>query len=160
MASFPSPSASPEETKTKLVALLQPVVLALLGLAGIARKAHWNVKGIAFTELHGLFGDLYGAASDQADILAEHCTLVLGIPIEGDHVDAAEGAGITRMPATLTQGRDLARAVGERVTQVDALITMQKPALLALGDENAQQKCIDASIAIMGIAGKILAHLG
>lgn len=156
----PSPSPLPEDARVKVAELLQPVVLALLGLAGIARKAHWNVKGMAFSELHELFGELYGAASDQADAIAEHVTLVHGLPIEGDHVDVAEGSGLTRMPSSVTAGRDLARAVGDRVTQVLAVVNAPKAELVRLGDEDAQQKLIDASMALSKIGGMILAHIG
>jgi len=156
---FLSPSPLPEDIRLKIVGLLEPVVLALIGVAGIARKAHWNVKGPMFGELHALFGELYAAANEQADAIAEHCSIELGIPVDGDHVDAAERSNITAMPKTLTQGRDLARAVCDRVTAAIVMVESPKAELVAMGDDNGQQKLIDVSMALHGISGKILAHI-
>lgn len=157
--SFPSPSSMPDDARAKVSALLQPVVMELLALAGVARKAHWNVRGMSFEELHELFGELYTLASDQADTLAEHVAM-LGLTLEGDHVDVAERATLTGMPSSVTAGRDLARAVGDRITQVLVVVNAPKSALLALGDEDAQQLLIDVSIALSKLGWKILAHIG
>ena len=156
--SFPSPSPLPEETRFGIASLLRPTVLALLGLAGIARKAHWNVRGPMFAELHELFGELYTATSDHADTLAEHIAM-LGYPVSGDHVDVADAAVITRMPETLTAGRDLARAVADRLTTTLMIVNAPKKDLLALGDDDAQQKILDTSIALSKLGWMILAHV-
>lgn len=156
--SFMSPSPLPEEARAKVAALMQPVALVLLGVAGIARKAHWNVRGPMFSELHELLGELYTMASDQADVVAEHVAM-LGYPVSGDHVDAAEGTTITRMPATLTAGRDLAKAVFDRLTWAIGLINAPKAELLALGDDDAQQKILDTSMALTKLGWKIGAHV-
>lgn len=155
---FPTPSALPEETRRKVRDLLQPVILTLAGLSGIARKAHWNVRGPMFSDLHKLFGDLYTATSDHADALAEHVA-ILGLEVEGDHVDVGEASQVTRMPSTLTAGRDLARAVGDRLRDGLILINEPKAQLVALGDDDAQQKIIDVSLALSKIGWKIVAHV-
>jgi starvation-inducible DNA-binding protein len=149
----------PEEKRVRVAALLQPVVIALLSLAGIARKAHWNVRGVAFVPLHKLFGELYTAASDHADVIAEHIAM-LGLAVEGDHLDVAKLSAITGMPSTVTQGRDLIPAVGSRLTQVLDIVNEPKAELLALGDDDAQQKLLDTSMAISKLGWKILAHVG
>lgn len=156
--SFASPSPLPEETRAKVVSLLQPVALALLSMAGIARKAHWNVRGPMFAELHELFGGLYTATSDHADVIAEHIAM-LGFPVGGDHLDVAEGSAITRMPATLTAGRDLAKAVADRLTTTLMVVDAPKKELLLLGDDDAQQKILDASMALSKIGWMLLAHV-
>jgi starvation-inducible DNA-binding protein len=156
---FLSPSPLPEDIRLKIVGLLEPVVLALNGIEGIARKAHWNVKGPMFGTLHPLFGELRKAAYDYADVVAEHCSIDLGIPVDGDHVDAAERSSITAMPKTLTQGRDLARAVCDRVTAAIVMVNAPKAELVAMGDDEGQQKLIDVSMALTDISGKILAHI-
>lgn len=156
--SFMSPSPLPDEARAKVAVLMQPVTLALLGIAGIARKAHWNVRGPMFAELHGLFGELYTVASDQADVIAEHVAM-LGFPVGGDHVDVAESTAITRMPATLTAGRDLAKAVFDRLTLAIVLVNSPKAELLALGDDDAQQKILDASMALSKLGWMLGAHV-
>lgn len=154
----PSPSPLPEEARGKVCALLQPVALVLLAMAGISRKAHWNVRGPMFSELHGLFGELYTVTSDQADIIAEHCAM-LGYPVPGDHFDVAQGSAITGMPSTVTQGRDLAKAVADRLTAALVVVNQPKGELLALGDDDAQQKILDASMALSKLGWMILAHV-
>lgn len=155
---FPSPSPLPEEARTKVAALLQPVALVLFAMSGIARKAHLNVRGPMFAELHGLFGELYAATSDHADTIAEHMAM-LGYPVNGDHVDVAEGTPITRMPATLTSGRDLAKAVADRLTTALVIVNQPKSELLALGDDDAQQKILDTSMALSKLGWMLLAHV-
>ncbi len=139
--------------------MLDPVVLALLALAGVARKAHWNVRGPAFMPLHGLFGELYAATSDHADTLAEHCAM-LGYAVRGDHVDVADGAKITGMPITVTAGRDLVNAVSARLTETLAIVNAPKVALVSMGDDDAQQMLIDVSMSLSKIGWKLLAHVG
>lgn len=156
---FPSPSSLPEDARAKVCDLLKPVVLELVALASVARKAHWNVRGPAFVPLHGLFGELYGAASDHADTLAEHVAM-LGYPLEGDHVDVAQGAKMTGMPSTVTAGRDLVQAVTARLTATLVVVNAPKGGLLTLGDEDAQQKLIDVSMALSKIGWMLAAHVG
>lgn len=155
---FISPSPLPEEARVKVAALLQPVALVLLAIAGISRKAHWNVRGPMFVELHGLFGELYTVASDQADVIAEHISM-LGVPVEGDHVDAGAISAITQMPSSLTAGRDLAKAVFDRLAVAVALVNAPKSELLALGDDDAQQKILDTSMALTKLGWMIGAHV-
>jgi hypothetical protein len=85
---------------------------------------------------------------------------MLGCSVEGDHVDVAEGSGLTRMPSTVTAGRDLVRAVADRITQTLVIVNAPKAELVALGDEDAQQKLIDVSMALSKIGWMLLAHLG
>lgn len=155
---FPSPSSLSEESRIKVCALLQPVVFALLSMAGIARKAHWNVRGPMFSELHGLFGELYTATSDHADVVAEHIAMLGGM-VNGDHVDVGEASAITRMPASVVDGRDLAKAVGDRLVTTLQVVNMPKSELLALGDDDAQQKILDTSMALSKLGWMILAHV-
>lgn len=37
-----------------------------------AQYFHWNVEGPDFMQYHGLFGDVYAAADDDVDTIAEH----------------------------------------------------------------------------------------
>ena len=62
-------------TARKLEGSLIPSLLSLITdlytLYATAHAAHWNVEGPLFAEMHAFFGDLYEAAFDEVDPLAE-----------------------------------------------------------------------------------------
>jgi len=61
----------PEETRRKVVDLLQASLADVIDLTSHAKQAHWNVKGPNFIALHELFDQLYGELGDYADTIAE-----------------------------------------------------------------------------------------
>lgn len=59
------------DTKLKNVLLLNQVLANLLDLESQYRVAHWNISGIEFYFLHGLFGDLCKKTGKYVDSTGE-----------------------------------------------------------------------------------------
>lgn len=73
------PDAGPN---ARVTAALQRSLTDLLGLALVAKHAHWNVTGPRFRALHLQLDELASAARDAADDVAERC-VALGAPADG-----------------------------------------------------------------------------
>ncbi len=71
----------PAEVRDRVIELLQPRVATAVHLALHAKMAHWNVKGAHFKPLHDLFDEVYTAAGEWTDALAERAIQL------GAHVD-------------------------------------------------------------------------
>lgn len=56
---FPSKSDIPPENRIKSTQLLNQLLENLSDLQSQFKVAHWNLKGIEFQYLHGLFGEIY-----------------------------------------------------------------------------------------------------
>ena len=92
------------ETRKTSVKALQPMLASSLYLARVAKHAHWNVVGPTFISTHRLLDEVYEAAEDWADDLAERIRglsgTAEGMPdemIENSHIGFAK-AGVK--PAT------------------------------------------------------------
>lgn len=152
----PSPLAP--DVRKKSADRISEVVLDLLGLQSVAKKAHWNIRGERFLVLHPLFGEIYDAAAEHADKLAEHVAFVLGFFIEGDHFDVAEKTVVKRLP-TDAKPDEIPRAVYQATIDVLAELKDAKKEVLLIGDDDGQQLLLDASIALSKLAGFLAAQI-
>lgn len=152
----PSPLAP--DARKKSADRISDVVIDLIGLASVSRKAHWNIRGECFLVLHPLFGQIYDAASEHADKLAEHARLVLGFPAKGDHLDVGEGARADRLPDDATCD-EICAAVYKATIDALAELKDAKKEVLAIGDDDGQQLLLDASIKLSKLAGFLAAHM-
>lgn len=59
------------ETRKATVTALQPLLASSLHLARTAKHAHWNVTGPNFIAVHRLLDEVYEAAEDWGDMIAE-----------------------------------------------------------------------------------------
>lgn len=136
---------------------INSVAIDLLGLSAVAKKAHWNVRGALFGQLHGLFDDLHKSATKHADTLAEHVAM-LGIVVKGDHFDVATNAVAEPLPDE-TDGLTLADLAFDRVQSTVAEIVKAREVVDALGNEDGCQLLCDASIAISKLGWMLGSYL-
>lgn len=149
--------SSLQPVKKNIVAnAVTPVVIDILALASVARKAHWNTRGAQFLPLHELFGELYDTANGRADDLAEYNAL-LGFPMLGDHIDVSKSS-VESLPLATTDGLALCSFLFAAGQKVNAKIDAAKTNLAAI-DVNAQQLLIDAGLALGKVLWKIGAHV-
>jgi starvation-inducible DNA-binding protein len=152
-----SPSPLPDDVREKSGERIGDIAIDLLGLATVARKAHWNVRGPLFGQLHDLFGKLYDACSAHADILAEHVAM-LGLTVRGDHADVAKSAAADPI-GDETDGIELASLIFDRTQITIAEIGDARSTVDELGNEDGCQLLCDASIAISKLGWMIGAYL-
>lgn len=159
MPLLPSPSPLPEGAREKIAALANNVALDLAALASIARKAHVNVRGENFGDLHSLFGKIYETADGHADTLAEFCAM-LGVPAKLDAFDVVDGAtkGIGPMPSS-PDCETICRVLSEGVRTMLGEASGAATEIAKLGSRDGEQILIDVSIAFHKLGWMLLAHM-
>lgn len=137
--------------------LVNDVAIDLLGLAAVARKAHWNVRGPLFGQLHELFGKLYDECASRADTLAEHAAM-LGLSVRGDHAEIAKSAEADPIGEE-KDGIELCSLLVDRIRATLSEIEMARKDIQRLGNEDGFQLVTDASIALSKLGWMIGAYI-
>lgn len=68
----------PEETRQRMIELLNRQLADVFDLFSQTKQAHWNVKGSDFYQLHELYDELAGKLLAHADLIAERATALGG----------------------------------------------------------------------------------
>ena len=92
-----------QETREKLITLLNARLADASDLKSQAKQAHWNVKGMSFIALHELFDDVATAVEAHIDLIAERVT-TLGGTAMGTVRLAAENSTLSEYPHEITDG--------------------------------------------------------
>lgn len=92
----------PAASRKATVEALQPMLASSLHLARAAKHAHWNVVGPSFIAVHRLLDEVYEAAEDWADLLAERIRGMSGTA-EGMIEEIAEGSRLKFPTAGIEQ---------------------------------------------------------
>ena len=92
-----------EETRAKVVALLNARLADCIDLQTQCKQAHWNVKGPNFIALHELFDKVNEAVEDYVDDIAEQAVQLGGVA-EGTARMAAKRSALAEYPAKAADG--------------------------------------------------------
>ncbi|RZO46319.1 MAG: DNA starvation/stationary phase protection protein Dps [Sandaracinaceae bacterium] len=110
-----------EKTRAGVVELLNASLADALDLVLQSKQAHWNVKGPHFKPLHDLFDQVYAAAGEWADDLAERAVALGGVA-KGTREVVVESSRLSKYDLGITSGRVHVQAIA------DALDTFGKHA--------------------------------
>lgn len=117
----------PEKNRLEMAALLQARLADTIDLMLQAKQAHWNVKGLHFFSLHGVFDKVHADAAGYMDLIAERI-VQLGAVAQGTVRAAAKATGLPEHPLDITSGHkhvaDLAHSLafyGEMIREAVAL---------------------------------------
>ena len=99
-----------EETRAKVVELLNARLADCIDLQTQTKQAHWNVKGPTFIALHELFDKVNEAVEGYVDDLAER-TVQLGGVAEGTARTVARRSVLAEYPAKAVEGRSHVEAL-------------------------------------------------
>jgi starvation-inducible DNA-binding protein len=104
-----------DETKKKVVGVMQERLAEALDMYSQAKFAHWNVKGINFYQLHLVFDSVAESIFPQIDAIAERLTQLGGVA-NGTVRQSAATSLIPEYDTSLVAGMDhvnaLANALG------------------------------------------------
>ena len=92
-----------QETREKVVEILNARLADASDLKSQAKQAHWNVKGIHFFQLHELFDQVATAAEGHMDLIAERATSLGGTALGTVRV-AAQRSTLSEYPLEITDG--------------------------------------------------------
>ncbi len=99
----PTKNNLPEETRRKVIDLLNQNLADILDLQLQAKHAHWNVKGPNFFALHQLFDKVAEEMEGFADEIAERAVALGGVAV-GTAKLAAANSRLQEYPPELTAG--------------------------------------------------------
>jgi starvation-inducible DNA-binding protein len=100
----------PEETRGKMIELLNQRLADCIDLQTQSKQAHWNVKGPSFYGLHTLFDQINDAVEGYVDEIAERAAQ-LGGQVEGTAKLVAERSVLPEYPHEIKDGMDHVRAM-------------------------------------------------
>ncbi len=103
-----------EDTKSKVIEILNARLADTVDLKTQVKHAHWNVKGIHFFQLHELFDSVASHLEDQSDLIAERVTQLGGVA-DGTARQAASDSTIKEYDFNAVKGEDHVRALVERL---------------------------------------------
>src|SRR5499433_746750 len=106
-----------QETREKMITLLNQQLADTFDLYSQTKQAHWNVKGAQFFQLHELFDKLATELLDHVDTIAERSTTLGGTALGTARMAAAK----SRLPeysAEITGGRESIEALVERYAKL------------------------------------------
>lgn len=107
---FTTKNDLPEQTRTRLVGLLNARLADSIDLQTQCKQAHWNVKGPSFIALHKLFDDINTDVQEYVDLLAERVVQLGGVA-EGTARCAAERSTLSEYPADIFDGQEHVEAL-------------------------------------------------
>ena len=103
-----------EDTKSKVIEILNARLADTVDLKTQVKHAHWNVKGIHFFQLHELFDSIAAHLEDQSDLIAERVTQLGGVA-SGTARQAAADSTINEYDFNAVKGEDHVRALVQRL---------------------------------------------
>jgi starvation-inducible DNA-binding protein len=115
----------PEQTRTRIIELLNARLADAIDLQTQMKQAHWNVKGPSFIALHELFDKINEDVEDYVDLVAERVVQLGGTAL-GTARSVAQRSQQKEYPLNIANGRDHVEAVSS------ALATFGKAARSAI----------------------------
>lgn len=109
-------------TRAAMVDTLNVCLANAIVLSMMAKQAHWNVRGIVFGPLHGLFDDVYEAAGGWADDLAERAA-ALGGEARGTPAQVLSGTTLTTNAPLGYEPETLCTAVAQGLAAFSAMLS-------------------------------------
>ncbi len=141
----------PGDARLPLIELLNGQLAATADLYSQLKQAHWNVKGVNFFQLHGLFDLLAGELFPFIDLIAERATALGGVAM-GTARMAAASSMLPEYPVHATEGQSHLSALIERY----ALFTAHIRKAIDIADEHHDRSTADLFTEISRTADKQL----
>lgn len=103
----------PQNTRQKMIQLLNQELAGLFDLFSQTKQAHWNVKGPQFYQLHELYDELAATLLAHVDTTAERATALGGVAL-GTVRMAASGSELDEFSDGPIGSRESVRMLAER----------------------------------------------
>ena len=104
----------PEQTRARVIDMLNQFLADTLDMASQAKQAHWNVKGPEFYHLHLLFDEIAGEMFEAVDEIAERVT-ALGGYARGTVRMSAEHSRLGEYPTDAVDSMAHVKALSEKL---------------------------------------------
>ena len=134
----------PEDTRAQAVRLLNQRLADCVDLQSQCKHAHWNVKGPQFIALHKLFDEIYEAAGEYVDLIAERVVQLGGIA-EGTVRVASERSSLAEYPLVISSGEEHVAAMSDVLARFSGLAREAIGELEALEDPDSMDILTEVS---------------
>jgi starvation-inducible DNA-binding protein len=155
---FPTRNDLPEETREKIVELLNARLADTFDLYSQLKQAHWNVKGSDFIQLHELYDAVAASVIEYVDAVAERATALGGLAL-GTARMAAEASTLDEYPVDATSGRDTIEVVADRLAAYGAAVRAAADTADELDDQDTNDLFVEISREIDKHLWFVEAHL-
>lgn len=102
-----------QDTRQKMVDLINQQLADTFDLMSQTKQAHWNVKGPHFIALHEMFDVFAAGLAGYVDMIAERCTALGGYAM-GTARMAAANTSLEEYPTNVIRDMDHVQALAER----------------------------------------------
>ena len=116
---FQSKNDLPEESRRKMIELLNQHLADVLDLGLQAKQAHWNVKGPSFIALHELFDKVADELEDFTDDIAERAVQLGGVAL-GTVQAVSRSSRLAAYPLELASGKEHVAALSSALAKFGA----------------------------------------
>ena len=155
---FNSRNDLPQRLRETMIPLLNQQLADTFDLYSQVKQAHWNVKGMHFSQLHLLFDDFARSLIEDVDLLAERVTALGGTAL-GTARMAAANSHLREFPVEIVEGKQVIDVLAERFAQYAA--TTRAAIVIAIedGDQDTADLFIEISRALDKQLWFLEAHL-
>jgi starvation-inducible DNA-binding protein len=144
-------------TRTAMVELLNRHLARATALSLWAKQAHWNVKGPHFRPLHELFDDVYTAAAEWIDLVAERAVQLGGVA-EGTPARVVERGELAGWTETEVRGGALVEGVATALATFGAGVRQAIDTAAQAGDAGTSDLFTEISRAADKLLWMVEAH--
>jgi len=148
----------PEESREKLVELLNARLADSFDLYSQLKQAHWNVKGSDFIQLHVLYDDVAERVLGYVDEIAERATALGGLAL-GTVRMAADATTLEEYPDDAIAGMDSVEAIADRLAAYGEAVRTATDKAVELEDQDTADLFTEVSRAIDKDLWFVEAHL-
>ena len=125
----------PEDTRGRVIELLNARLADTFDLYSQLKQAHWNVKGSDFYQLHLLYDQVAEDVFPYVDEIAERATQLGGLAL-GTARMAASASSLDEYPLDAVDGPETVTAVAERLAAYAAAVRSAIETSADLGDQS------------------------
>ena len=118
---FKTKNDLPEDTRKKVIELLNARLADSIDLQTQTKQAHWNVKGPSFIALHELFDKVNEDVEDYVDDIAERVVQLGGVAKGTARMAAAESK-LAEYPAKAADGHSHVEALSSALAAYGKLV--------------------------------------
>jgi starvation-inducible DNA-binding protein len=148
----------PEDSREKVIELLNARLADAFDLYSQLKQAHWNVKGSDFIQLHELYDTVAESVLEYVDVIAERATALGGLAL-GTVRMAAAGSTLAEYPLDAVAGMDSVAAVADRLAAYGASVRAGIDRAAELDDQDTSDVFTEVSRAIDKHLWFVEAHL-
>lgn len=136
-----------QDTRKKMVDLLNKNLVDTISLTLAVKQAHWNLKGLGFIGVHELLDDVADRLRESADTMAERA-VILGGHATGTIEVVGEKASLEAYPVELTDIEKHIEALKERFLALGGELRAAIKTAGEAGDEDTADLFTEVSRAV------------